>query len=409
MVSRRLEWRDAGGLVADAAARGASRCPGHPTLVTGSNTHVAWGFTNTLGRLRATSSCSRSIRWTPTGTRRRGAGGASTITTRDDRGGGRKPVSTRRALDHLGPCARHRSQGPAARLRLDGALGRAAERIGPAARGGADVEEAFDAANALGTPAQNMVVADRSGRIGWTIYGTLPRRIALDGRLPESWADGWRGWNGWLTPAEYPRIVDPPGGRLWTANARVVDGSHAGAARRRQLRRRGARARNPRSAARARAVLRRATCSTSSSTPRSTFLSRWRDLILRHLTPSTVAGDAARARFRDIVREGLDGRGVARFGGLPADAHVPRSGDRAGHVVRARRVLRGRPGLRLHAHPPPRGRHLEARDGAAGAPAQSALRLLDRPAHGVDRRAHPGGRWRTARATWRERSGPTTT
>ena len=29
---------------------------------------------------------------------------------------------------------------------------------------------------------------------------------------------------------------------------------------------------------------------------RSTFLSRWRDLILRHLTPDTVAGDAARAR-----------------------------------------------------------------------------------------------------------------
>lgn len=32
------------------------------------------------------------------------------------------------------------------------------------------------------------------------------------------------GWNGWLRPVEYPRIIDPKGGRLWTANARVVGG-----------------------------------------------------------------------------------------------------------------------------------------------------------------------------------------
>ena len=34
-----------------------------------------------------------------------------------------------------------------------------------------------------------------------------------------------RRWNGWLDDAEYPRLVDPPGGRIWTANARVVDGA----------------------------------------------------------------------------------------------------------------------------------------------------------------------------------------
>ena len=66
----------------------------------------------------------------------------------------------------------------------------------------------------------------------------------FDGVLPSSWADGSRGWNGWLDRAEYPRILDPPGGRIWTANARVVggdmlaklgDGSYEVGARARQI------------------------------------------------------------------------------------------------------------------------------------------------------------------------------
>src|SRR5204863_5281991 len=32
-------------------------------------------------------------------------------------------------------------------------------------------------------------------------------------------------WDGYLTAAEFPRIVDPKDGRLWTANAPVVDGA----------------------------------------------------------------------------------------------------------------------------------------------------------------------------------------
>ena len=86
------------------------------------------------------------------------------------------------------------------------------------------MDEAFDAVNGLGAPGQNFVVADAEGHIGWTVYGSIPRRVGFDGRLPQSWADGTRGWNGWLNPAEYPRLRDPESGRIWTANARVVDG-----------------------------------------------------------------------------------------------------------------------------------------------------------------------------------------
>ena len=86
------------------------------------------------------------------------------------------------------------------------------------------IEEAFDAVNGLGTPGQNFVVADDKGRIGWTIYGSIRAACGLRRPLPVSWADGTRGWSGWLNRDEYPRVLDPQSGRIWTANARVVDG-----------------------------------------------------------------------------------------------------------------------------------------------------------------------------------------
>jgi penicillin amidase len=107
------------------------------------------------------------------------------------------------------------------------------------------VDQALDVAARSGIPPQNFVCADARGRIGWTVAGAIPRRVGLDGRLPASWADGTRRWEGWLAPSEHPRIVDPPSGLLWTANARTVggealrilgDGGYALGARARQIR-----------------------------------------------------------------------------------------------------------------------------------------------------------------------------
>ena len=63
------------------------------------------------------------------------------------------------------------------------------------------------------------------GHIGWT--STAPSRAASasTARCPRRGRTASRGWNGWLDDAEYPRLIDPPGGRIWTANARVVDGA----------------------------------------------------------------------------------------------------------------------------------------------------------------------------------------
>jgi penicillin amidase len=299
-----IEWRAEGDASQTRLLEGLT-LPGHPTLVVGSNTHIAWGFTNSQADtgdlvLLELDPMDPNRYWTPWGwqafehhTEKIDVAGGSAVRL-DVRSTIWGPVL---GTDHKG------------RLRAYAWTAHSAERLSSSVlrlEEAQTIEEAMDAANALGTPAQNMMVADRSGRSAWTIYGSLPRRIGLDGTLPESWGDGWRGWNGFLAPAEYPRIVAPPGGRLWTANARVADGSI--------LRTLGdgnydvgARAREIRDRLREREQFSARDMLDIQLDARSTFLSRWRDLILRHLTQDTIAGDAERARFREIVEKDWTG------------------------------------------------------------------------------------------------------
>jgi penicillin amidase len=162
------------------------------------------------------------------------------------------------------------------------------------------LEEAQRAANLSGIPHQNFVCADRTGRVGWTIMGRIPRRVGFDGRLPGSWADGTRRWDGWLTPEEYPRIVEPPDGRIWTANARVVDGPMLAVVGDGGYDL-GARAGQIRDGLRR---LDRATERDMLSVQlddRALFLSRWRELLLETLTPETLANQLPRAELRALV------------------------------------------------------------------------------------------------------------
>jgi penicillin amidase len=299
-----LEWRDEADSSQARILQGLT-LPGHPTLVAGSNTHIAWGFTNAQADtgdlvLLELDPLDPNRYWTPWGWR-----DFDRFTEKIEVAGG-SAVTLEVRWTIWGPVLGTDHKG---QLRAYAWAAHSAERLSASVLPLEDaytLEAALDIANSLGTPAQNMVVADRGGRIAWTIYGSLPRRIGLDGRLPESWADGWRGWNGWLTPAEYPRIVDPPGGRLWTANARVVDGTLLRAVGDGNYDI-GARAREIRDRLRQREQFTARDMLDIQLDARSTFLSRWRDLILRHLTPDNVAGDAARARFRDIVEKDWTG------------------------------------------------------------------------------------------------------
>jgi penicillin amidase len=87
-----------------------------------------------------------------------------------------------------------------------------------------DVAAALDIAARCGAPPQNFVAADAQGNIGWTIMGSIPVRHGYDSRVPSDWSQPGTGWQGWLAPDLYPRIINPPQGKIWTANARVVEG-----------------------------------------------------------------------------------------------------------------------------------------------------------------------------------------
>jgi penicillin amidase len=165
------------------------------------------------------------------------------------------------------------------------------------------LDEAVEIANRAGIPGQNCTLADSRGRVGWTIMGIIPRRVGFDGKLPTSWADGTRGWDGWLDPSEYPRVVDPDGGRIWTANSRVVDeawvarvgdGGYALGARAAQIR--DGLLETERASERDMLSIQ--------LDDRALFFSRWRELLLDLLSED---GDERRAEFRRLVDETWDG------------------------------------------------------------------------------------------------------
>lgn len=88
-----------------------------------------------------------------------------------------------------------------------------------------NVDQALGAAQQSGIPAQNFIVGDREGNIGWTIAGRIPVRSGnYDPMLPADWSNHEIGWLGWLPSAHYPKISNPTNMRLWSANARLVDG-----------------------------------------------------------------------------------------------------------------------------------------------------------------------------------------
>jgi penicillin G amidase len=198
--------------------------PGAPTIVAGSNAHIAWGFTNSYGQF------SRVIRLVPVVN---DPDAYATVEGPHKLRYVDEPIAVkgaptehlRVALSEWGPVMGKDWQGrpyafewtaqdPAA-INLDMI---ALERIHSAA-------EALRAAARFGIPGQNFMVADSEGHIGWTIAGRLPRRAAPDSDLPWASTDAAVGFDGWIDGADQPHVLDPPDGLLWSANARVVGGN----------------------------------------------------------------------------------------------------------------------------------------------------------------------------------------
>jgi penicillin amidase len=71
-------------------------------------------------------------------------------------------------------------------------------------------------------PSQNFAYADASGHIGWYSAGRLPIRASGDGSRPYVGAGEEGAWSGFVPFAELPHVLDPPSGRIVTANNRLV-------------------------------------------------------------------------------------------------------------------------------------------------------------------------------------------
>ena len=293
-----LEWSDPLSLEGPNRITGVT-LPGVPAVVVGSNTHVAWGFTNTYADwsdivLLDVDPDQPNAYLTPQGWR--------AFERYDEviEVAGQPPERQAVLWTIWGPVLNpdHRGRPRAYRW-----VAHSAEQLAVSLtplESARTMDEALDEANGLGTPGQNLVVADRSGGIGWSVYGSIPRRRGVDGQIPASWSDGSRGWDGWLADAEYPRIVDPPDGRVWTANARVVDGEMLAKLGDGSYEI-GSRARIIRDRLATRDSFTAADLLDIQLDTSAEFLSRWRDLILRTLTEEAIDGRDERALFRDIV------------------------------------------------------------------------------------------------------------
>jgi penicillin amidase len=280
--------------------------PGVPGVVVGSNGYVAWAFTNTGGDWSDLIVVEPDPRdpekyLTPAGPQP-----LERFTETIDVSG--KPAESLRAESTIwGPIVRKDSRGRKLAHRW---VAHDAERLASditVLEQARNLDELLPLAAGLGIPAQNFVAADATGRIGWTIAGPIPRREGFDGSRPESWADGSRRWNGYLSPDEQPRIVDPPTGRLWTANAPVATGEML------SLIGEGGYAEPIRAG-----IIRDRLMQIDKATPAdmlsvqldtsALFHERWRDVVLNVLTPDVIAGHPRRTEFRQLVENTWTGR-----------------------------------------------------------------------------------------------------
>jgi len=272
--------------------------PGTPAVVAGSNGHVAWGFTNSWGD------------WSDAVILKPGLGPESYLTPDGEKtfvsykeqiaikGETPQQIIVRETIwgpvidDHDYPefdlAVRWLAHEPNSinleQLKLETVQ---------------TVFEAVQVANRMGIPPQNFVAGDTEGNIAWTIAGLIPIRADYDSSIPADWSER-DGWIGWLDPDDYPRVINPESGRIWTANARVVDGD--------ALNKigdggydLGARAQQIRDGLFAKDSFRPHDMLDIQFDDRAVFLAPWRELLLSALDDAAVRGDTRRREYRQLV------------------------------------------------------------------------------------------------------------
>ncbi len=196
--------------------------PGTPNIIIGSNGHIAWGFTNSYGDwsdvIILETNADKSQYLTPNGyqdfIQRK-----QIIAVK-----GQDAVNITVTDTIWGPVIGENAQGDLLVYRWIAHDKTAVNMAITEFETANSVKQAFAIAARAGIPAQNLMVGDKQGNIGWTIMGPIPQRSAEFGEIPTSWANGENKWLGQLPAEDYPKLVNPKNARLWTANSRVIGG-----------------------------------------------------------------------------------------------------------------------------------------------------------------------------------------
>lgn len=188
--------------------------PGIPGVTVGSNGHVAWGFTNSYGDwvdwLRIPNCTPRAC-------------AARHVEHARIDVAGQAPVALDLPESSWGPIEQYDAGDGSALARrwvahLPGALNMGLLDMARAS----SVDDALRVADHTAIPEQNLALADSSGRVAWRLLGLVPQRAAGCDASGISLAATCPPWS--ASTAAAPAIVDPSSHRIWSANARVVNG-----------------------------------------------------------------------------------------------------------------------------------------------------------------------------------------
>ncbi len=274
--------------------------PGLPFLIAGSNRSVAWGYTNSYGDwidlVTVEIDEQDPARYlTPEGSE------PFEIHREQIEVNGGATQAFELRITRWGPVVREEANGRVLALAWTAHRAEATNLEMAEFETATSVDELFDHANRAGGPVQNIVAVDASGNIGWSFMGQLPLRGSHDSSVPSSWRAAGTGWLGWRAPSEYPRVINPESGRIWSANNRMIEAQRWFDLIGEGQYDLGARASQIRDALRALPNASEHDLASLQVDDRALFLARWRDLLLERLE-EYVREDASYREVRELVR-----------------------------------------------------------------------------------------------------------
>ncbi len=275
--------------------------PGLPFLIAGSNGRVAWGYTNSYGD------------WTDLvvveiderdPTRYLTAEGSEPFQVERERieVNGGSAVDLELRTTRWGPVIREEADGRVLVLAWTAHRPEATNLEMAEFETATSIEALFDHANRAGAPVQNIIAVDALSNIGWSLMGQLPLRGDHDASVPSSWRSSTAGWLGWRSPEEYPRVINPAGGRLWSANHRMIDAQRWFGLLGEGRYDLGARAGQIRDGLRSLPEATAHDLAALQADDRALFLTRWRDLLLEQLEDPELQDDARYGEVRELVK-----------------------------------------------------------------------------------------------------------